>query len=293
MTPEDEAPRRGRSSSSSSGRAATVRIAIAIERAASQRARRREAARSRGAASRTCDRGRGARRRSTMPTESRRGAGRDVAARSSRRRRRIGLVEELAGREIATRLRARYAEIIARIQDLDVDGASRDAWLKRAEALDPELWMTPEAVLEGVRNADALFEQLALAAPKLRGSFLARVARFDRVDLREARHVPLFAAEGRGEKRVDQRPRQRRADHARAEAQHVHVVVLDRLPRRVGVVADRGANAGKLARRDRRAGAAAADDDAAIGLPVAHGLRHRFGDVGVVDRRGRCACRGR
>ena len=41
---------------------------------------------------------------------------------------------------------------------------------------------------------------------------------------------------------------------------------------RVGVVTDRGANAGELARRDRRAGAAAADHDAAIGLPVAHGL---------------------
>ena len=33
-------------------------------------------------------------------------------------------------------------------------------WFKRAEAIDPELWMTPEAVLDGVRNADALFEKL-------------------------------------------------------------------------------------------------------------------------------------
>jgi hypothetical protein len=70
------------------------------------------------------------------------------------------LVEELAGREIGSRLRARHAEIIARIDDLDVDGSEKDALFKRAEALDPELWMTPEAVLEGVRNADALFEKL-------------------------------------------------------------------------------------------------------------------------------------
>jgi hypothetical protein len=77
------------------------------------------------------------------------------------------LVEELAGREIGARLRGRYADIIARIQDLDVDGSVKDAWFKKAEAIDPELWMTPEAVLEGVRNADAQYEKLraALAAP--------------------------------------------------------------------------------------------------------------------------------
>ena len=70
------------------------------------------------------------------------------------------LVEELAGREIGSRLRARYAEIIARIQDLDVDGSVKDAWFKRAEAIDPETWMTPEQVLEGVRNADAQYDKL-------------------------------------------------------------------------------------------------------------------------------------
>ena len=70
------------------------------------------------------------------------------------------LVEELAGREIGSRLRARYAEIIARIQELDVDGDVKDAWFKRAEVIDPETWMTPEQVLEGVRSADAQFEKL-------------------------------------------------------------------------------------------------------------------------------------
>ena len=77
------------------------------------------------------------------------------------------LVEELAGREIGSRLRARYAEIIARIQDLDVDGSVKDEWFKRAEVIDPELWMTPEEVLDGVRTADAQYERLRsqLAAP--------------------------------------------------------------------------------------------------------------------------------
>jgi hypothetical protein len=71
-----------------------------------------------------------------------------------------GLVEELAGREIAGRLRARYAEIVARIDSLDLDGAAREAWLTRAEAIDPDAWESPEAVLHGVSNADAAFEKL-------------------------------------------------------------------------------------------------------------------------------------
>ena len=75
------------------------------------------------------------------------------------------LVEELAGREIGSRLRARYAEIIGRIQALDVDGSVKDAWFKRAEAIDPETWMTPEQVLEGVRNADAQYDKLRSALP--------------------------------------------------------------------------------------------------------------------------------
>lgn len=71
-----------------------------------------------------------------------------------------GLLEELVGREIATRLRARYSEIQARIHQQQVDPGQRDAWLKRAEAINPDLWVTPESILEGVRNADALFAQL-------------------------------------------------------------------------------------------------------------------------------------
>lgn len=70
------------------------------------------------------------------------------------------LVEELAGREIGSRLRARHAEIISRIEEADIDGAAKGALFKRAEAIDPELWMTPEQVLEGVRNADAQYEKL-------------------------------------------------------------------------------------------------------------------------------------
>ncbi len=77
-----------------------------------------------------------------------------------------GLVDQLAGREIASRLRGRYAEITMRIRG--EDDATREALLQRADALDPDRWDTPDAVLQGVSKADALFEQLraALAPPK-------------------------------------------------------------------------------------------------------------------------------
>ena len=71
-----------------------------------------------------------------------------------------GLLEELVGREIATRLRARYAEIMARIHEQGFDESTLAAWVARAEPLDPDTWLTPDAVLAGVRDADARFEQL-------------------------------------------------------------------------------------------------------------------------------------
>lgn len=72
-----------------------------------------------------------------------------------------GLVDQLAGREIAARLRSRYDEIIARVRQ--ADESIRESLIARAEALDPDRWETPDAVLQGVSNADALFEQLRAA----------------------------------------------------------------------------------------------------------------------------------
>ena len=57
---------------------------------------------------------------------------------------------------------------------------------------------------------------------------------------------------------------ERRPDDLGAEAEHVHVVVLDALVRRVDVVADRRADPGDLAGGDRGADARAADEDAAL-----------------------------
>jgi hypothetical protein len=70
------------------------------------------------------------------------------------------LLEELVGREIASRLRTRYAEIMTRIGEKGSDGPGREAWAKRAEPLNPDLWVTPDAILDGVRAADALYDSL-------------------------------------------------------------------------------------------------------------------------------------
>jgi hypothetical protein len=71
-----------------------------------------------------------------------------------------GLLEELVGREIATRLRARFSELSARIDERHAAGIDRERWMTRAEPLNPDSWLTPEAVLDGVRRADALFDAL-------------------------------------------------------------------------------------------------------------------------------------
>jgi hypothetical protein len=71
-----------------------------------------------------------------------------------------GLLEELVGREIATRLRARHAEIMARIHERGFDQGTLEKWTARADALDPDTWLTPEAVLSGVQDADRQFESL-------------------------------------------------------------------------------------------------------------------------------------
>jgi hypothetical protein len=70
------------------------------------------------------------------------------------------VLEELVGREIATRLRARYAEIISRIHRFPGDHPQRRAWEARAERLNPSNWVTPDEVLAGVQHADALFDSL-------------------------------------------------------------------------------------------------------------------------------------
>ncbi|HUE89834.1 MAG TPA: hypothetical protein VMO26_27465 [Vicinamibacterales bacterium] len=74
------------------------------------------------------------------------------------------LLEQLVGREIATRLRARYAEVAARLEALE-PGDARTAWQVRADALNPDRWPSPEAILAGIQNADRLFDELKRELP--------------------------------------------------------------------------------------------------------------------------------
>ena len=82
----------------------------------------------------------------------------------------------------------------------------------------------------------------------------------------------------------DQFARQLDADHPRAEHQHIHVVVLDTLARRVSIVAKPGADSGKLVGRHRRADAAAANQHAAFGSAVEHSPPDRLGKIRIVHR---------
>src|SRR5947209_1493887 len=105
-------------------------------------------------------------------------------------------------------------------------------------------------------------------------------------DLLETPHVPLAAVESRAQERADQLRRQRRADDLGAEAEDVHVVVLDALVGGVRVVADRGADAGDLAGGDGGADAGAADQDPALRAAAEHGVADVARLVRIVDAHG-------
>src|SRR4051812_31389580 len=102
-------------------------------------------------------------------------------------------------------------------------------------------------------------------------------------NLLEPRRIALAAVVAGGEEDGDELAGDGRADDLRAEAQDVHVVVLDRLVGAVEVVADRRADAGHLAGRDRRARSRAADQDPALGLAALNLLAHLARLVRIVD----------
>src|SRR5579885_2514562 len=107
-------------------------------------------------------------------------------------------------------------------------------------------------------------------------------SRLNRVDLAQPPGVTLFAAEVRREESPDESNCEFRANDTRAQAEHIHIVVLYPLMSRVVIVADRGADALHLIGGHARAHTAAADQHAALGASVQDGLAHRFGKVGIV-----------
>jgi hypothetical protein len=70
-----------------------------------------------------------------------------------------GLLEELVGREIAARLRARYEELRTLV-DERVPEPARESRLREIAPLDPDDWSTPQDILDGVSRFDALFDRV-------------------------------------------------------------------------------------------------------------------------------------
>ena len=68
----------------------------------------------------------------------------------------IGLI----GAENVARLRTRHAEVLARISDRVTDPARREALQALAEELNPEAWLTAEAVQQGLADFDARLARL-------------------------------------------------------------------------------------------------------------------------------------
>ncbi len=95
--------------------------------------------------------------------------------------------------------------------------------------------------------------------------------------------MTLFSVEPCREKRAHEVRGEARADNLGAEAEDVHVVVLDALVRGVDVVTDRCPDADDLARGHRSADTGTADEDAALGLPVLERGAELGSLVGVVD----------
>jgi hypothetical protein len=87
-----------------------------------------------------------------------------VAPRVAPARWRNALLDQLVGREIATRLRARYEEIATRVNELP-EGDARASLAARADALDPDRWSSAEAILDGIRHADEWFDHLKRDLP--------------------------------------------------------------------------------------------------------------------------------
>ena len=72
-------------------------------------------------------------------------------------------VEQNLGREQLTRLRARYAELLARIAERGGDAERMEALRQQAEALNPDTWVTDEEVRLGIESFEPKIRDLRAA----------------------------------------------------------------------------------------------------------------------------------
>ena len=64
------------------------------------------------------------------------------------------------GSEGLVRLRARYAEVLARIAEKPMDEPARDELKLRAERLNPDAWVTADEVSAALEQYETVFESL-------------------------------------------------------------------------------------------------------------------------------------
>src|SRR5262249_34134027 len=64
------------------------------------------------------------------------------------------------GAEGLARLRARYAEVMARISEKPIDEPVKDELRAKAERLNPDAWVTEEEVASALEQYETVFEQL-------------------------------------------------------------------------------------------------------------------------------------
>jgi hypothetical protein len=67
---------------------------------------------------------------------------------------------ERLGAETLARLRARYAEVLARISERPMDEPDREQLKLTAERLNPDAWVTAEDVTVGLEHYEQVYEQL-------------------------------------------------------------------------------------------------------------------------------------
>jgi hypothetical protein len=72
-------------------------------------------------------------------------------------------VQETIGTEQLTRLRARFAELLARITERGGTPERIDALRAQAEALNPDTWVTDEEVRQGIENFELRIRDLRAA----------------------------------------------------------------------------------------------------------------------------------
>src|SRR5438132_2053 len=106
---------------------------------------------------------------------------------------------------------------------------------------------------------------------------------FHRFNFFQSLYITIAAVESCREERAHKLDRETRADHFGAEAEDVHVVVLDALVRGIDVVADRSADATHLRGGNRSADAGAADEDAPLRPAALDRLAELTSLVRVVD----------